>query len=94
MRRFRVALLLVTLALLSVAAFADTESFTIGNPGDFTSVFQALGGGWWNRPAPPHVEQPQAWLTSVTAVKPDPIATEYPGASQNEARGAQLPAGN
>ena len=45
MRRFRVALLLVTLALLSVAAFADTESFTIGNPGDFTSVFQALGGG-------------------------------------------------
>ncbi len=61
---------------------------------DAVGLFQALGGGWWNRPAPPHVEQPKAWLTSVTGLKPDPIATEYPGATQNEARPAVLPAGN
>ena len=61
---------------------------------DTVALFQALGGGWWNRPAQPHVEQPKAWLTSVTGIKSDPIAKEYPGATQNEARGAVLPAGN
>jgi NodT family efflux transporter outer membrane factor (OMF) lipoprotein len=52
---------------------------------DAVGLFQALGGGWWNKDAPPHVPEPEAWLTSVSGVKPDPIATEYPGASQNEA---------
>src|SRR5208337_213182 len=40
---------------------------------DTAGLFQALGGGWWNREAPPHVGQPQAWFASVTGVKPDPI---------------------
>ncbi len=53
---------------------------------DTVALFQALGGGWWNRPAPPHVPQPQAWLVSVTNVAPNPVAVEYPGATQNEAR--------
>jgi NodT family efflux transporter outer membrane factor (OMF) lipoprotein len=52
---------------------------------DTVGLFQALGGGWWNRNAPPHVPQPDAWLTSVIHVNPDPIASEYPGASENEA---------
>jgi len=46
MRLVRLSLLVFCLALMSVAAFADTESFTIGNPGDYTSVFQVLGGGF------------------------------------------------
>jgi NodT family efflux transporter outer membrane factor (OMF) lipoprotein len=54
--------------------------------GDTVALFQALGGGWWNRPAPPHVPQPQAWLASVTNAAPNPAAIEYPGATQNEAR--------
>jgi len=53
---------------------------------DTVGLFQALGGGWWNRTEAPHIEQPEAWLTSVVGVKPDPIAAEYPGASKNEAR--------
>ncbi len=53
---------------------------------DTVALFQALGGGWWNRPAAPHEPQPQAWLTSVTGLAPDPAATEYPGATQNEAK--------
>ena len=53
---------------------------------DTVALFQALGGGWWNRPAPPHVPQPQAWLASVTNAAPNPVAVEYPGATQNEAR--------
>lgn len=53
---------------------------------DSVGLFAALGGGWWNRPEPPHVPQPEAWLVSVTGLKPDPVAVEYPGASQNEAR--------
>jgi NodT family efflux transporter outer membrane factor (OMF) lipoprotein len=53
---------------------------------DSVGLFQALGGGWWNREAAPHVRQPEAWLTSVVSVDPDPVATEYPGASRNEAR--------
>ncbi len=46
MRLVRLSLLVFCLALMSVAAFADTESFTIGNPGDYSSVFQVLGGGF------------------------------------------------
>ncbi len=57
--------------------------------GDTVALFQALGGGWWNRPAQPHVPQPQAWLASVTNAAPTPVAVEYPGASQNEARCCQ-----
>jgi NodT family efflux transporter outer membrane factor (OMF) lipoprotein len=53
---------------------------------DSAGLFAALGGGWWNRAEPPHVPQPGAWLTSVAGLKPDPVAVEYPGASQNEAR--------
>ena len=65
--------------LTVIKAQANRYSDTVG-------LFQALGGGWWNRPAPPHVAQPQAWLASVTGVQPDPVAIEYPGATQNEAR--------
>ncbi len=54
---------------------------------DSVGLFQALGGGWWNRGAPPPASQPEAWLTSVVGFEPDPIATVYPGATQNEARG-------
>jgi NodT family efflux transporter outer membrane factor (OMF) lipoprotein len=53
---------------------------------DTVGLFQALGGGWWNRTAAPAVPQPQAWLTSVVGADPDPIATEYPGATRHEAR--------
>lgn len=60
---------------------------------DTVALFQALGGGWWNRPASPHVPQPQAWLASVTNAAPNPVAVEYPGATQNEARCCQ-PAAN
>ncbi len=52
---------------------------------DTVALFQALGGGWWNKDAPPHVPEPDAWLTSVTTGR-DPIGVEYPGATQNEAR--------
>ncbi|MGO9171223.1 MAG: hypothetical protein ACLP7P_04570, partial [Rhodomicrobium sp.] len=53
---------------------------------DTAGLFQALGGGWWNREAPPHVGQPQAWLASVTGSQPNPAELEYPGATQNETR--------
>ncbi len=53
---------------------------------DTVALFQALGGGWWNRASPPHTEAPKAWLTSVVGVDPDPVAKEYPGATKNEAR--------
>ena len=45
--RFRYWLLslVIVLSLCSSAVFADSETFTIGNPGDFTSVFQVLDGG-------------------------------------------------
>ncbi len=56
---------------------------------DTVALFQALGGGWWNRLAPPHAPQPQAWLVSVTNAAPNPVAVEYPGATQNEARCCQ-----
>ncbi len=68
-------------SLVVISAQANRYSDTVG-------LFQALGGGWWNRAAPPHVDQPQAWLASVSGAKPDPIASEYPGATQNEARAA------
>ena len=74
-------------SLAVIQAQANRYSDTVG-------LFQALGGGWWNRQAAPHVEQPKAWLASVTGVQPDPITTEYPGASQNETRPAAAAAGN
>ncbi len=74
-------------SLAVIQAQANRYSDTVG-------LFQALGGGWWNRQAAPHVEQPKAWLASVTGVQPDPITTEYPGATQNEARSAAAAAGN
>jgi len=38
-------------SLVVIQAQANRYSDTVG-------LFQALGGGWWNRPAPPHVPQP------------------------------------
>jgi outer membrane protein TolC len=61
---------------------------------DSVGLFQALGGGWWNRPQAPHVPEPEAWLTSVAGVKPAPVAVEYPGASQNETRTLVPPPGH
>jgi outer membrane protein TolC len=66
-------------SLTVIAAQASRYSDSVG-------LFAALGGGWWNRAAPPHVPEPKAWLTSVAGFKPDPVAVEYPGATQNEAR--------
>jgi outer membrane protein TolC len=66
-------------SLTVIAAQTNRYADTVG-------LFAALGGGWWNRAAPPHVPEPEAWLTSVSGLKPDPVAVEYPGASQNEAR--------
>jgi NodT family efflux transporter outer membrane factor (OMF) lipoprotein len=74
-------------SLAVIQAQANRYSDTVG-------LFQALGGGWWNKQAAPHVEQPKAWLASVTGVQPGPITTEYPGATQNEARPAAAAAGN
>jgi NodT family efflux transporter outer membrane factor (OMF) lipoprotein len=53
---------------------------------DTVALFQALGGGWWNRLAPPHVPEPQAWLVTVTNSAPPPAAVEWPGATRNETR--------
>ncbi len=53
---------------------------------DTAALFQALGGGWWNRLAPPHVPEPQAWLVTVTNSAPAPAAIEWPGATRNETR--------
>jgi NodT family efflux transporter outer membrane factor (OMF) lipoprotein len=66
-------------SLVVVQAQANRYSDTVG-------LFQALGGGWWNRRAWPHVPEPEAWLTTVLGPRPGPIGFEYPGASQNEAR--------
>ncbi len=75
-------------SLVVILAQASRYSDTVG-------LFQALGGGWWNRPAAPHVPQPNAWLASVSGFAPDPVTTEYPGASQNEARAVlPLPGGH
>jgi NodT family efflux transporter outer membrane factor (OMF) lipoprotein len=53
---------------------------------DTVALFQALGGGWWNRAIAPHLSEPQAWLVSVVGSRPEPIAREYPGATVNESR--------
>ena len=53
---------------------------------DTVALFQALGGGWWNRQLPPHLPEPQAWLASVVGPEPEPIAREYPGATVSESR--------
>jgi NodT family efflux transporter outer membrane factor (OMF) lipoprotein len=73
-------------SLTVVTAQANRYADTVG-------LFQALGGGWWNRVQAPHVPEPRAWLTSVAGLKPDPAAVEYPGATQNEARRPAPPAG-
>jgi NodT family efflux transporter outer membrane factor (OMF) lipoprotein len=66
-------------SLIVVQAQANRYSDTVG-------LFQALGGGWWNRGAPPPVPQPEAWLASVSGVQPDPLAIVHPGATENDAR--------
>lgn len=53
---------------------------------DTVALFQALGGGWWNRDAPQPVGEARAWLASVTGIEPDHNLTAYPGATQNNAR--------
>lgn len=53
---------------------------------DTVALFQALGGGWWNRDLGPHVPEPQAWLASVIGPRPEPVAREFPGATVNESR--------
>ena len=53
---------------------------------DTVGLFQALGGGWWNRNLPPPTPEPQAWLASVVGPRPEPIAREYPGATVAETR--------
>jgi outer membrane protein TolC len=60
---------------------AQTNRFS-----DSVALFQALGGGWWNRGAPPPAGEAQAWLATVTGAQPDPNLTAYPGATQNNAR--------
>jgi NodT family efflux transporter outer membrane factor (OMF) lipoprotein len=50
------------------------------------ALFQALGGGWWNRKLPPPTPEPQAWLASVVGPEPEPVAREYPGATIHDAR--------
>jgi NodT family efflux transporter outer membrane factor (OMF) lipoprotein len=66
-------------SLTVIAAQANRYTDSVG-------LFQALGGGWWNRDAPPPAGQPQAWLTDVLGLEPGPIAAGYPGATQHEAR--------
>ena len=53
---------------------------------DTVGLFQALGGGWWNRNLPPPTPEPQAWLASVVGPRPEPVEREYPGATVNESR--------
>jgi len=54
---------------------------------DSVALFQALGGGWWNREAPAvPLTGPRAWLVSVTGIEKDPNLTAYPGATQQNAR--------
>ncbi len=66
-------------SLTVILAQANRYSDTVG-------LFQALGGGWWNKLAPLHVPQPEAWLVTVSGAAPPPVALEWPGATQNEAR--------
>jgi NodT family efflux transporter outer membrane factor (OMF) lipoprotein len=53
---------------------------------DTVGLFQALGGGWWNRKLPPPTPEPQAWLASVVGPRPEPVEREYPGATVAETR--------
>jgi NodT family efflux transporter outer membrane factor (OMF) lipoprotein len=53
---------------------------------DTVMLFQALGGGWWNRDAPPPASEVRSWLVSVTGAEPDPNLKAYPGATKNNAR--------
>jgi NodT family efflux transporter outer membrane factor (OMF) lipoprotein len=53
---------------------------------DAVALFQALGGGWWNRKLPPPTPEPQAWLASVVGPEPEPVAREYPGATIHDSR--------
>ncbi|HZV20324.1 MAG TPA: efflux transporter outer membrane subunit [Hyphomicrobiales bacterium] len=53
---------------------------------DTVALFQALGGGWWNRDAPPPPPEPQSWFISVLGAKPNPLEVTYPGATANEVR--------
>jgi NodT family efflux transporter outer membrane factor (OMF) lipoprotein len=53
---------------------------------DSVALFQALGGGWWNRDAPAAINEPEAWLVSVIGIEPDPNAIAYPGATKYNAR--------
>ncbi|MGA7323613.1 MAG: hypothetical protein WBX25_03815 [Rhodomicrobium sp.] len=66
-------------SLVVIQAQTNRYADTVGH-------FQALAGAGGTGPNPPHVEQPEARLTSVVGAKPDPIAPEYLGASRNEAR--------
>jgi NodT family efflux transporter outer membrane factor (OMF) lipoprotein len=67
-------------ALLTVVQ-AQTNRYA-----DTVALFQALGGGWWNRDVPAPTDEPKAWLVSVTGIEPDPNATVYPGTSKHDAR--------
>ena len=42
---------------------------------DTAALYQALGGGWWNRPAPP---TPSTFSPYVPAASPDPAAPPVP----------------
>ncbi len=53
---------------------------------DTVALFQALGGGWWNRAAPAPQSEASKWLVNVTGAEPDPMKTAYPGAAKNDAR--------
>ncbi len=66
-------------SLIVVQAQANRYSDTV-------ALFQALGGGWWNRELPPHLPEPQAWLASVLGPRPEPVGREFPGAGVYESR--------
>ena len=66
-------------SLLVIQAQANRYTDTVG-------LFQALGGGWWNRNLPPPTPEPQAWLASVVGTRPEPVEREYPGATVAETR--------
>ena len=66
-------------SLTVIQAQANRLSDTVG-------LFQALGGGWWNRKLPPPTPEPQAWLASVVGPEPEPVAREYPGATIHDSR--------
>jgi NodT family efflux transporter outer membrane factor (OMF) lipoprotein len=63
-----------------------TIQATANRYNDTVMLFQALGGGWWNRQAPAPSNEPSAWLASVSGAEPDPNKTAYPGATAANAR--------